>query len=197
MLNLVIFGAPGSGKGTQSERIIDRYGLYHISTGEVLRDQISRGTELGKLADTYISQGHLIPDNLMVQVLADEIDNHPDEVKRGIIFDGFPRTIPQAEALTKLLKERGSEVHSVIGLDVEDGELIERMISRGRQTGRRDDTPDTIKERLNVYHSQTQPLREFYDKQNKFHSVPGSGSVDHVFGHIQKHIDHLKEVVQN
>lgn len=191
MLNLVIFGAPGSGKGTQSERIIDRYGLYHISTGEVLRDQIARGTQLGKLADKYISQGHLIPDDLMVKVLADEIDSHPDEVSRGIIFDGFPRTIPQAEELTRLLKERGTEVHAVIGLEVEDTELIERMLKRGRDTGRADDNPDTIKERLNVYHSQTQPLREYYHKQNKFHPVPGSGSVDHVFSHISCHLDNI------
>ena len=118
MLNIVIFGAPGSGKGTQSEKLIDEYGLHHISTGEVLRRHISEGTELGKIADQYISQGHLIPDELMVKVLEDVLDSNPELTAKGVIFDGFPRTIPQAEALSKLLKDLGSEIHAVVGLEV-------------------------------------------------------------------------------
>ena len=159
MLNIVIFGAPGSGKGTQSERLIKEYGLYHISTGEVLRDHIARGTELGRIADTYISKGQLIPDELMLQVLANVLDENPDKTAGGVIFDGFPRTIPQAEALSGLLKERGTRLHAVVGLEVPENELVDRMIKRGKDTGRADDNPDTIRERLKVYHRQTQPKR--------------------------------------
>lgn len=190
--NIVIFGAPGSGKGTQSERIIDRYGLYHISTGEVLREQIALGTQLGKMADKYISQGHLIPDDLMLKVLANELDTHPDEVKRGVIFDGFPRTIPQAEALVDLMNSRGSEIHAVIGLEVNDDELIGRMLNRGRQTGRADDNPDTIKERLKVYHELTQPLKDFYFNIGKYHPIDGSDEVDKVFSRVAAKLDSLK-----
>ena len=117
MLNLVLFGAPGSGKGTQSAKIIDQYGLYHISTGEVLRDHIKRDTELGRIADSYISKGHLIPDDLMIKILEDVLDNAAAG-KRGVVFDGFPRTVPQAMALKELLKKRGTDLHAVIGLEV-------------------------------------------------------------------------------
>ena len=191
MLNIVIFGAPGSGKGTQSAKLIERYGLYHISTGEVLRDQIARGTKLGKLAESYISQGHLIPDEVMLRVLANELDSHPDEIKRGVIFDGFPRTIPQAEALTRLLNERDTDVHAVVGLEVDDNELVERMLKRGAETGRADDNLETIKERLNVYHSQTQPLRKFYKDKGLYHPIEGSGHVDHIFHTITTKLDTL------
>lgn len=191
MFNIVIFGAPGSGKGTQSARLIEKYGLYHISTGEVLRDQIARGTKLGKLADSYISQGHLIPDEVMLKVLAHVLDQHPEEVKRGVIFDGFPRTIPQAEALTRMLNERNTDVHAVVGLEVDDNELIERMLRRGRETGRADDNLETIRERLNVYHSQTKPLKSFYKEKGLFHPIPGHGDVDTVFSHITDKLDRL------
>ncbi|MDE5552060.1 MAG: adenylate kinase, partial [Muribaculaceae bacterium] len=147
MLNLVLFGAPGSGKGTQSAKIIDQYGLYHISTGEVLRDHIARGTELGKIADTYISKGQLIPDDLMIRILEDVLDNEASD-KKGVVFDGFPRTIPQAVALNEMLTKRGSDLHAVIGLEVPEEELIERMLNRGKETGRADDNPETIKNRL-------------------------------------------------
>ena len=120
MLNVVIFGGPGSGKGTQSERIAERYGLFHISTGEVLRDHIARKTDLGKLANSYISQGMLIPDKLMIKVLQHVLDTHPGETSRGVIFDGFPRTIAQAEELDRMLADRGTKISSVIGLEVPD-----------------------------------------------------------------------------
>lgn len=191
MLNLVIFGAPGSGKGTQSERIVDRYGLHHISTGEVLRDQIARDTELGRLANSFISKGHLIPDDLMVKVLADELDSHPEEIKNGVIFDGFPRTINQAEQLKKLLQERCTDIHAVIGLEVDDTELMERLVKRGKETGRADDKPDTIKERLAVYHNQTAPLKDYYKTDGKYCSVAGAGSVDDIFTTISGHLDAL------
>ena len=185
MLNVVIFGAPGSGKGTQSERIIKEYGLHHISTGEVLRDHIARGTELGKIADGYISRGQLIPDDLMVSVLASVLDDNPEKTSKGVIFDGFPRTIPQAESLKKMLAERGSEVHAVIGLEVPEEELIRRMLQRGKETGRADDNIDTITKRLKVYHEQTAPLREYYKQEGNYLPVEGSGDVDRIFFDIK------------
>lgn len=125
MLNLVLFGAPGSGKGTQSAKLIDRFGLHHISTGEVLRDHIKRETELGKIAQQYISEGQLIPDDLMISILDDVLEKEA-KGKKGVIFDGFPRTIPQAEALKELLNKRGTDLHAVVGLEVPEEELIER-----------------------------------------------------------------------
>lgn len=188
MFNLVIFGAPGSGKGTQSQKLIDRYGLTHISTGDVLRSQIAAGTELGKVADSYISKGHLIPDELMVDILAQEIDRLRP-TSNGFIFDGFPRTIPQAEALKKMLEQRGEEVHSVIGLEVADEELMERLIKRGEQSGRSDDNPETIGNRLKVYHSTTSPLRDYYTKEGKYTPIHGEGHVDEIFNNIVNAID--------
>lgn len=193
MLNIVIFGAPGSGKGTQSERLIKEYGLYHISTGEVLRDHIARGTELGRIADTYISKGQLIPDELMLQVLAKVLDENPDKTAGGVIFDGFPRTIPQAEALSGLLKERGTRLHAVVGLEVPENELVDRMIKRGKDTGRADDNPDTIRERLKVYHRQTQPLRDFYIKEGSYHAINGHGELDRIFSDIKDQLDKIEK----
>lgn len=183
MTNIVIFGAPGSGKGTQSAKLIDEYGLYHISTGEVLRSHISRGTELGQIADQYISKGQLIPDDLMIRILDDVLDKE-GAGKKGVVFDGFPRTIAQADALKNLLQKRGSDLHAVIGLEVPEDELVERMINRGRQTGRADDTPETIKNRLKVYHEQTMPLKEYYLNEGKYIPVHGSGIVDEIFNDI-------------
>lgn len=188
MFNLVIFGAPGSGKGTQSEKLIDRYGLTHISTGDVLRQEIATGSELGKIADSYISKGHLIPDDLMVDILAKEVDRLRPNAK-GFIFDGFPRTIPQAKALKKMLQERGEEVHSVIGLEVADEELMERLIKRGAQSGRSDDNPETIGNRLEVYHSTTLPLRDYYTTEGKYRPIHGSGHVDEIFSRITDAIE--------
>lgn len=156
MFNIVIFGAPGSGKGTQSENLIAHYGLFHISTGEVLRDHIARGTELGKIADKYISEGHLIPDDLMISILSSILDTTP-EAKNGVIFDGFPRTIDQAKALNTMLAEKNAQVDAVIGLEVDEPELIDRLIKRGIDSGRNDDNLETIKKRLVEYHSKTQP----------------------------------------
>lgn len=186
MLNLVIFGAPGSGKGTQSDRLINDYGLHHISTGEVLRDHIARGTELGKIADSYISKGQLIPDDLMIQVLEDVLDSNPEKTAGGVIFDGFPRTIEQAKALKEMLARRGSKVHAVVGLEVDEDELVRRMLNRGKETGRADDNIDTIKNRLKVYHSQTQPLRDYYIAEGKYHPINGNGDVDKIYSDIRE-----------
>ncbi|MDE5706288.1 adenylate kinase [Muribaculum sp.] len=191
MFNIVIFGAPGSGKGTQSDKLIEEYGLYHISTGEVLRDHIARGTELGKIADSYISQGQLIPDELMIKVLEHVLDNTP-EAEKGVIFDGFPRTIPQAKALKEMLSRHGSKVHAVVGLEVDDNELIDRLLKRGQMSGRSDDNLDTITRRLNVYHSQTSPLRDYYQEEGKYHAIPGSGEIDNIFSDIKTRLDAIK-----
>ena len=189
MLNLVIFGAPGSGKGTQSEKLIDRYHLHHISTGEVLRDHISRGTELGRTADSYISQGQLIPDELMLRVLEHELDNNPDKTAEGVIFDGFPRTIPQALALKDMMKRRGQKIHAVIGLEVPEDQLMERMVLRGKESGRSDDNPETIRKRLAVYHKQTQPLRDYYVGEGVYVPIKGDGTVDQVFERVIAALD--------
>lgn len=189
MLNLVIFGAPGSGKGTQSEKLIDRYHLHHISTGEVLRDHIARGTELGRTADSYISQGQLIPDELMLRVLEHELDNNPDKTAEGVIFDGFPRTIPQALALKDMMKRRGQKIQAVIGLEVPEDQLMERMVLRGKESGRSDDNPGTIRKRLAVYHKQTQPLRDYYVGEGVYVPIKGDGTIDQVFERVIAAID--------
>ena len=191
-MNIVLFGGPGSGKGTQSEKLIGKYGLHHISTGEVLRDHIKRETDLGKIAKSYIDEGQLIPDDLMIRIL-DEVLGKEAKDKPGVIFDGFPRTIPQAEALNELLKKRNKELHAVVGLEVPDEELVKRMINRGKLTGRADDNEETIKKRLNVYHNQTSPLRDHYKKQNKYVAIDGNGDVDAIFDSIVKELDKHKK----
>ena len=193
MLNLVIFGAPGSGKGTQSERLIDEYGLHHISTGELLRKHIAEGTELGKTANEYISQGHLIPDDLMIRVLEDVLDSNPEQTAKGVIFDGFPRTIDQAKSLNDMLGRRGAKVNAVVGLEVNEDDLVKRLLLRGQQSGRADDNLDTIKERLNVYHNQTSPLRDFYLSEGKYNAIDGNASVDDVFSSIKAAVDKIKD----
>ena len=188
MKNIVIFGAPGSGKGTQSDLMIEHYGLGHISTGDVLREEIKKGTELGKTAQSYIDKGNLIPDDLMISILAGVYDSF-DRGHKGVIFDGFPRTIPQAEALKKMLEERGDKVAAMIELDVPEDELMKRLILRGQQSGRADDNEETIKKRLVVYHSQTQPLIEWYKKEGLHHHIDGLGTLERIFADIQKVID--------
>ena len=188
MLNIVLFGAPGSGKGTQSAKLIDEYGLYHISTGELLRDHIKRGTPLGKTADEYISKGQLIPDQLMIDILDDVLEKEASG-KSGVVFDGFPRTIPQAEALKELLRKRGTDLHAVIGLEVPEEELVNRMLARGKETGRADDNIETIKNRLDVYHNQTMPLRDYYTNEKKYLAINGLGIVDETFRDIANQLE--------
>ena len=190
MKNIVIFGAPGSGKGTQSDLLIEHYGLGHISTGDVLRNEIKQGTELGKTAQSYIDKGNLIPDELMISILANVYDSFGRSHK-GVIFDGFPRTIPQAEALKKMLDERGDKVAAMIELDVPEDELMTRLIKRGQESGRADDNEETIKKRLVVYHSQTQPLIEWYKQEGLHHHIDGLGTLERIFADIQKVIDNV------
>ena len=190
MKNIVIFGAPGSGKGTQSDLLIEHYGLGHISTGDVLRNEIKQGTELGKTAQGFIDKGNLIPDDLMISILAKVYDDY-GRGHKGVIFDGFPRTIPQAESLKKMLDERGDKVAAMIELDVPEDELMKRLLLRGQQSGRADDNEETIKKRLQVYHSQTQPLIEWYKQEGLHHHINGSGTLERIFKDIQEVIDSL------
>ena len=190
MLNIVIFGAPGSGKGTQSERIVDKYGINHISTGDVLRAEIKNGTELGKTAKSYIDQGQLIPDELMIDILAGVFDSFEDS--KGVIFDGFPRTIAQAEALKKMLSERGQEVSVMLDLEVPEDELMTRLIKRGKDSGRADDNEETIKKRLVVYHSQTSPLKDWYKTEGQYRHINGLGTMEGIFEDIITAIEAVK-----
>ena len=189
MLNIVIFGAPGSGKGTQSERIVEKYGINHISTGDVLRAEIKNGTELGKTAKGYIDQGQLIPDELMIDILASVYESFKDS--KGVIFDGFPRTIAQGEALKKMLAERGQDVSVMVDLDVPEEELMVRLIKRGKDSGRADDNEETIKKRLHVYHSQTAPLIDWYKNEKKYQHINGLGTMEGIFAEICEAVDKL------
>ena len=189
MLNIVIFGAPGSGKGTQSERIVEKYGVNHISTGDVLRAEMKNGTELGKTAKGYIDNGQLIPDGLMIDILAHVFDSFTDS--KGVIFDGFPRTIAQAEALKEMLAQRGQEVSVMLDLEVPEDELMIRLIKRGKESGRADDNEETIKKRLDVYHNQTAPLIDWYKKEGKYNHINGLGELNRITEDICKAIEEV------
>ena len=190
MKNIVIFGAPGSGKGTQSDKIIAEFGVAHISTGDVLRSEIKAETELGKTASKYIQDGKLVPDDLIIDMLAKTLDKLVADAKAGgqelpgVIFDGFPRTIAQAQALDKILAERGEKVNYVIGLEVDDEELIKRIVERGKTSGRSDDNAETAKKRLETYYAQTMPLKDFYVSQGKYVKIQGVGSIDEIYAEI-------------
>ena len=190
MLNVVIFGAPGSGKGTQSELIIKEYDLAHISTGDVLRAEIKNGTTLGQTAKGYIEKGQLVPDELIIDMLAGVLDSKKEA--KGVIFDGFPRTIPQAKALKVMLNERGTDVSVMLNLQVEDEELINRLLERGKVSGRADDNLETIKSRLEVYHTQTSPLADYYISEGKHAAIHGMGSIEDIFGRIKEAINNVK-----
>ena len=174
MKNIVIFGAPGAGKGTQSDKLIEKYGLGHISTGDVLRSEIKNGTELGKTAKGFIDNGQLIPDELMIDILASVYDSFGKEHK-GVIFDGF----------------RGHKVAAMIELSVPEDELMARLINRGKESGRSDDNEETIKKRLNVYHTQTSPLIDWYEKEGIHHHIEGLGTVDEIFARVCQVIDNI------
>ena len=191
MLNIVIFGAPGSGKGTQSERIVAKYGINHISTGDVLRAEIKNGTELGKTAKGYIDQGQLLPDELIIDILASTLDSFKDS--KGVIFDGFPRTIAQAEALKQMLAERGHEMGVMIELIVSEDILMARLLNRAKEQGRADDNEETIRKRFEVYHNQTAPLAEWFEKEGMRHTFRWADhpSKEEMIGSIFAFLDQL------
>ncbi|EKB50046.1 adenylate kinase [Cecembia lonarensis] len=188
MLNIVLFGPPGAGKGTQSEKIIEKYQLTHLSTGDLFRKHLGEGTELGKLARKYMDQGHLVPDEVVIGMVDDKIANTPDT--KGFIFDGFPRTVAQAEALDKLMQKNNTEISGMIALDVAEEELKERIRERGKTSGRADDQDEEkIATRIKVYLDETLPVADYYEKQGKFSKINGIGTIDGIFEDICTVID--------
>jgi adenylate kinase len=192
MLNIILFGAPGCGKGTQAALIKEKYNINHISTGEVIRGEISRGTELGKSMQSYIEAGQLAPDSIVIGMIRNYMQEHKDAA--GNIFDGFPRTTAQAEAFDKILGEDGMEVSVMIYMDVPEEELVKRILLRGKDSGRADDaSEDVIRNRIEVYRAQTEIVASHYAKQNKYVAVDGVGSLDEVFERICAAIDAAKQ----
>ncbi len=187
MKYVVIFGPPGSGKGTQSDKIIEKYGYAHISTGDVLRKEISEESELGNKAKAFIEKGELVPDDLIIEMLAVTLDNIKSDT--GVIFDGFPRTTPQAEALQAMLKERDADVNVMLSLEVPKEELITRLLERGKSSGRSDDNLKVIEARIAVYEAQTAPVMDFYKAEGTFNGIEGVGSIDDIFGRIVEALD--------
>ena len=187
MLNIILCGAPGSGKGTQSEFIVKKYGLQHLSTGDVLRAEIAKGSELGKQIDSLISKGNLVPDDMMYGVIESYIAGLPADCK-GTIFDGYPRTVAQAESLTQLLKKYGMKA-IMIDLLVDEQLLIQRLIERGKVSGRVDDNLNTIRHRIAVYHQQTEPIALYYLHQGNYCPVNGNHNIQDVFLQIERIID--------
>ncbi|WP_291908358.1 adenylate kinase [Chitinophaga sp. CB10] len=190
MVNLILFGPPGSGKGTQSAKIIDKYGLLHLSTGDLLRSEIGNKTPLGLEAQKFMDQGLLVPDEVVIGMISSKLDANPDA--RGFIFDGFPRTTAQAEALDKLLALKKTAISVVLSLEVPEEELIKRLLNRGLTSGRSDDAnEDVVKARIVEYHSKTAPVADHYAKFGKFKKVKGDGSVEEIFELLSKEIDEL------
>ncbi|MCH1544617.1 MAG: adenylate kinase [Bacteroidia bacterium] len=179
MLNLILFGPPGAGKGTQSEQLIDAYDLKHISTGDLLRAERKAGTELGVKANEYIAKGELVPDEVVVGMVRNFMKEHSSS--KGFIFDGFPRTTPQAEALDNLLAEFGAKIDVVLGLEVNEDELVKRLLLRGETSGRADDqSEETIRNRFKEYQTKTHPLMDYYTKKNSYVGVNGMGEIDQI-----------------
>ncbi len=190
MLNLVLFGPPGAGKGTQSQKLIEKYGLIHLSTGDLLRSEKAQGTELGLEADKLMKHGMLVPDEVVIGMISHKLDANRDA--EGFIFDGFPRTVAQAEALDDLLKSKEEAISAMIALEVDDEELEHRLLLRGKDSGRADDAnPEVIRKRIKEYNDKTAPVAHFYKNQNKFYSVNGVGSKEEIFASICAIIEKL------
>lgn len=188
MLNLILFGPPGSGKGTQAEKLIDKYGILHISTGDLFRYEMGNNTPLGLKAKEYMAKGELVPDEVTIGMLKNKVEANPDV--SGIIFDGFPRTIPQAEALDAFLAQKNTEVTALVALDVPDEELVTRLLKRGKTSGRTDDNDESIiRNRIAVYKTETAQVFDHYNKKGKSKLIPGVGTIDEIFGRLTAAID--------
>ena len=190
MVNLILFGPPGSGKGTQAKKLVEKYNLLHISTGDLFRYEMGNNTPLGQKAKSYIDKGELVPDSVTVGMLRNKVEANPDVA--GYIFDGFPRTIPQSEALDELLAEKDQEVHRLLMLDVPDDEIVQRILERGKTSGRKDDLNETIiRNRIEVYKSETAPVYDYYHKQSKSITINGVGTIDEIFDRLCQEIGQL------
>lgn len=188
MLNIVLFGPPGAGKGTQSEKLIEAYNLTHLSTGDLFRKNISEGTPLGLEAQSYMDAGNLVPDEVVIGMVEDKVQNTPET--KGFIFDGFPRTVAQAEALDKIMEANGTPITMMLALEVNEDELLTRLLSRGKVSNRPDDQdPDKIKNRFAVYHDQTAPVAKYYEAQQKHHLIVGVGGIEAIFKKLSDTID--------
>jgi adenylate kinase len=182
MFNLILFGPPGSGKGTQAAKIADKYGFAHVSTGEIFRSEMRNETPLGIKVKGIVERGELVPDEVLVEILEAGIESQGDT--KGIIFDGYPRTMQQAEDIDKIMDRRSDDIDLVLGLEVDDEEIIKRLLKRAEIEGRKDDTRDVIENRIKVYNDQTQPLINFYKQKGKYKSVEGIGTIDEIFVNI-------------
>ena len=190
MINIVLFGKPGAGKGTQAEFLKSKYQLFHISTGDLFRHHISNKTDLGMLAQSYMSKGDLVPDQVTIDMLKDAVETHSEA--KGFIFDGFPRTSKQAEALDTFLSEKSMQISATVALEADDDVLVERLVNRGKTSGRVDDQDEEkIRNRFEEYNNKTAPLRDFYEAQGKFHSVDGIGGIDEITHRLTTLIDGL------
>lgn len=191
MLNIVLFGPPGAGKGTQSEKLIAKYQLVHLSTGDIFRANIKGATELGTLAKSYMDKGKLVPDEVTIRMLESEVNKNPSS--RGFIFDGFPRTKAQAEALDNLLKSKSTSITLMLALEVEEAELKKRLLLRGKDSGRADDqNPEVIQKRIDVYNNETSPVKDFYTSQGKYKGINGIGEIEEIFNLLCKEVDAAK-----
>ena len=191
MLNIVLFGAPGAGKGTQAAKLAAKYNINHIATGEVIRDEIRRGTDMGKSVQEYISRGELVPDQLVIGMITEYVKSHRGCA--GNIFDGFPRTTPQAEAFDEIMQANDLKVDVMLELAVPEEELVQRLLLRGRDSGRADDADEgVIRNRISVYNAQTAVVADFYRKQNKYVSIDGQGTIDEIFERISSEIERMK-----
>lgn len=190
MLNIVLFGAPGAGKGTQAVLLAKRNHLIHLSTGDLLRKEIAVGSELGKIAQQHINKGEFVADNVVINIIRSQIERHPNV--KGFIFDGFPRTTAQAEVFDRMLGEKDMTVDMMIALDVETDELIDRLMKRGIMSGRPDDQSlDIIRNRIDIYHQKTLPIIDYYNAQKKYHLIDGSGSIESISDRLQLHIQRM------
>lgn len=193
MFNLILFGPPGSGKGTQSEKIVERFGLIHLSTGNLLRQEISEKTPLGMEAKNFMDKGQLVPDEVVIGMIDSCLEKHPGA--KGFLFDGFPRTIAQAEALDKLLALKKTGITKVVALEVSEDELVRRLLERGKTSGRSDDTDESvIRKRFAVYKGETEPVAEYYAEQDKLERIPGEGSVEDIFQQLSSIVEKKTEV---
>jgi adenylate kinase len=188
MFNVILFGPPGSGKGTQSEKIIDKFGLIHLSTGDLLRSEINRQTELGMEAKQFMDKGQLVPDEVVIGMISMAIDDKREA--KGFLFDGFPRTAAQAEALDNLLAQKDGAINVMLALDVSEPELIKRILKRGETSGRSDDTDEKIiQARVSEYRNKTEAVADYYRQFNKVVMIPGEGSIDDIFSKLAHEIE--------